>query len=154
MGKRISIDEKALYQLFVEAWLSKDPVLITINIGTVYSLISRACVERRGLRKHVTRGRINACLLTLGGATIEVSLLVVENLPRDITLDLDTLKQHRFFIDFDRDEVLTGRYGRVRFAIEKPIQLHKRSRKQRTQSPTRQLTKASLATIFSINKIK
>ncbi|VDL62805.1 unnamed protein product [Hymenolepis diminuta] len=141
MGKRISIDEKVLYELFVEGWLSKDPVLITINTGSVYSLISRACVERCGLRKYVTCGRINACLLTLGGATIEVSLLVAEDLSRDITLGLDTLKQHRFFIDFDRDEILIGRYGRVKFAIGKPIQLHKRSRKQRTQSPTRQLTK-------------
>lgn len=72
MGKRISIDEKVLYELFVKGWLSKEPVLITINTGSVYSLISRACVERCGLRKYVTRGRINACLLTLGGATIEV----------------------------------------------------------------------------------
>lgn len=84
----------------------------------------------------------------------QVSLLVVEDLPRDITLGLDTLKQHRFFIDFDREEVLIGRYGRVKFAIGKPIQLHKRSGKQRTQSPTRLLTKVSLATIFPINKIK
>lgn len=40
----------------------------------------------------------------------------------DVILGLDTLKPHRFAVDFDQSEVHIGRFGRVSFTVGDPIQ--------------------------------